>query len=326
MSILIRNATRRFGDFTAIDDVSVDIPSGSLTALLGPSGSGKSTLLRVIAGLERLDAGSVEIDGRDATDLPPQRRGVGFVFQHYAAFKHMTVRENVAFGLKVARRPKAEVRARVDELLELVQLPGLADRYPSQLSGGQRQRMALARSLAVQPSVLLLDEPFGALDARVRQELRAWLRHLHDEVHVTTVFVTHDQEEAMEVADRIVVMHHGRVEQVGGPRDLYEHPTNAFVMGFVGPVTRLGEHFLRPHDVQVRREPNGTTSEAMVERLVHLGFEVRAHLLLGDGQRLQAQLSREDAEELELAQGEIVYVRPSRTRQFADATPGPPGA
>ena len=326
MSILIRNATRRFGDFTALDDVSVEIPSGSLTALLGPSGSGKSTLLRVVAGLERLDAGRVEIDGRDATDLPPQRRGVGFVFQHYAAFKHMTVRENVAFGLKVARRPKAEIRARVDELLELVQLPGLADRYPAQLSGGQRQRMALARSLAVQPSVLLLDEPFGALDARVRQELRAWLRHLHDEVHVTTVFVTHDQEEAMEVADRIVVMNHGRVEQVGGPRDLYEHPANAFVMGFIGPVTRLGELFIRPHDVQVRRQPNGTTSEAMVERLVHLGFEVRAHLLLGDGQRLQAQLSREDAEELELAQGEIVYVRPSRTRQFADATPGPPGA
>jgi sulfate transport system ATP-binding protein len=319
MSILVRNATRRFGDFTAIDDVSVDIPSGSLTALLGPSGSGKSTLLRVIAGLERPDAGSVEIDGRDATNLAPQRRGVGFVFQHYAAFKHMTVRENVAFGLKVARRPKAEIRARVEELLELVQLPGLADRYPSQLSGGQRQRMALARSLAVQPSVLLLDEPFGALDARVRKELRAWLRHLHDEVHVTTVFVTHDQEEAMEVADRIVVMNHGRVEQVGGPRDLYEHPSNAFVMGFVGPVTRLGELFIRPHDVEVRRQPNGTTSEAMVERLVHLGFEVRADLVLHDGQRLQAQLSREDAEELELAQGQIVFVRPSRTRQFAEA-------
>ena len=322
MSILIRNATRRFGDFTAVDDVSVDIPGGSLTALLGPSGSGKSTLLRVIAGLERPDAGSVEIDGRDATDLPPQRRGVGFVFQHYAAFKHMTVRENVAFGLKVARRPKAEIRARVDELLELVQLPGLADRYPAQLSGGQRQRMALARSLAVQPSVLLLDEPFGALDARVRKELRAWLRHLHDEVHVTTVFVTHDQEEAMEVADRIVVMNHGRVEQVGGPRDLYEHPANAFVMGFVGPVTRLGELFIRPHDIEVRRQPNGTTSEAMVERLVHLGFEVRADLLLGDGQRLQAQLSREDADELELAPGQIVFVRPSRTRQFADAPAG----
>jgi sulfate/thiosulfate transport system ATP-binding protein len=322
MSILVSHATRRFGDFTALDDVSVEIPSGSLTALLGPSGSGKTTLLRVIAGLERPDAGSVEIDGRDATDLPPQRRGVGFVFQHYAAFKHMTVRENVAFGLKVARRPKAEIRARVDELLELVQLPGLADRYPAQLSGGQRQRMALARSLAVQPSVLLLDEPFGALDARVRQELRAWLRHLHDEVHVTTVFVTHDQEEAMEVADRIVVMSSGRIEQVGGPRDLYEHPANAFVMGFVGPVTRLGELFVRPHDLEVRRQPNGTTAEAMVERLVHLGFEVRADLLLGDGQRLQAQLSREDADELELAQGQIVWVRPSRARQFADAPTG----
>jgi sulfate/thiosulfate transport system ATP-binding protein len=322
MSILVSSATRRFGDFTALDDVSVEIPSGSLTALLGPSGSGKSTLLRVIAGLERPDAGSVEIDGRDATDLPPQRRGVGFVFQHYAAFKHMTVRENVAFGLKVARRPKAEVRARVDELLELVQLPGLADRYPAQLSGGQRQRMALARSLATRPSVLLLDEPFGALDARVRKELRAWLRHLHDEVHVTTVFVTHDQEEAMEVADRIVVMNSGRVEQVGGPRDLYEHPANAFVMGFVGPVTRLGELFVRPHDIEVRRQPNGTTSEAMVERLVHLGFEVRADLLLGDGQRVAAQLSREDADELELAPGQIVFVRPSRTRQFADAPAG----
>jgi sulfate transport system ATP-binding protein len=322
MSILVGNATRRFGDFTALDDVSVEIPSGSLTALLGPSGSGKSTLLRVIAGLERPDAGTVEIDGRDATGLPPQRRGVGFVFQHYAAFKHMTVRENVAFGLKVARRPRAEIKARVEELLELVQLPGLADRYPAQLSGGQRQRMALARSLAVQPSVLLLDEPFGALDARVRKELRAWLRHLHDEVHVTTVFVTHDQEEAMEVADRIVVMNAGRVEQGGGPRDLYEHPANAFVMGFVGPVTRLGELFIRPHDVEVRRQPNGTTSEAMVERLVHLGFEVRADLVLHDGQRLQAQLSREDAEELELAKGQIVFVRPSRTRQFADAPAG----
>jgi sulfate transport system ATP-binding protein len=322
MSILVRNATRRFGDFTALDDVSVEIPSGSLTALLGPSGSGKSTLLRVIAGLERPDAGTVEIDGRDATNLPPQRRGVGFVFQHYAAFKHMTVRENVAFGLKVARRPKAEVKARVSELLELVQLPGLADRYPAQLSGGQRQRMALARSLAVQPSVLLLDEPFGALDARVRKELRAWLRHLHDEVHVTTVFVTHDQEEAMEVADRIVVMNHGRVEQVGGPRDLYEHPANAFVMGFVGPVTRLGELFVRPHDVEVRRQPNGTTSEAMVERLVHLGFEVRAELVLHDGQCVWAQLSREDAEELELAKGQIVFVRPSRTRQFAEVPAG----
>jgi sulfate/thiosulfate transport system ATP-binding protein len=318
MSIIVKRATRRFGDFTALDGVSVEIPSGSLTALLGPSGSGKSTLLRVIAGLERPDAGTVEIDGRDATTTPPQRRGVGFVFQHYAAFKHMTVRENVAFGLRVRRRPKAEIRRRVDELLELVQLPGLADRYPSQLSGGQRQRMALARALAVEPSVLLLDEPFGALDARVRKELRAWLRRLHDDVHVTTVFVTHDQEEAMEVADRIVVMNHGQVEQVGGPRDLYEHPSNAFVMGFVGPVTRLGDTFIRPHDVELRLEPNGTTSEAMIERLVHLGFEVRVDLVLQDGQRLLAQVSREDAEQLELHQGQIIFARPSRVRVFSN--------
>jgi sulfate transport system ATP-binding protein len=317
MSITTRGVSRRFGDFLALDDVSVEIPSGSLTALLGPSGSGKSTLLRVIAGLERPDAGTVQIDGRDATSLPPQRRGVGFVFQHYAAFKHMTVRENVAFGLKVQRRPKAEVHRRVDELLDLVQLPGLAERYPGQLSGGQRQRMALARALAVEPQVLLLDEPFGALDARVRKELRAWLRRLHDEVHVTTVIVTHDQEEAMEVADRIVVMNHGHIEQVGDPRSLYEHPANAFVMGFVGPVTRLGESFIRPHDVEVRTEPNGSTSEAMIERLVHLGFEVRVDLVLSDGQRLLAQLSREDCEQLELHHGQIVFVRPSRARVFA---------
>jgi sulfate/thiosulfate transport system ATP-binding protein len=317
MSITIRGVSRCFGDFEALDDVSVEIPSGSLTALLGPSGSGKSTLLRVIAGLERPDAGTVEIDGRDATGQPPQRRGVGFVFQHYAAFKHMTVRENIAFGLKVQRRPRAEIRWRVDELIDLVQLPGLADRYPAQLSGGQRQRMALARALAVEPQVLLLDEPFGGLDERVRKELRAWLRRLHDEVHVTTVFVTHDQEEAMEVADRIVVMNHGRIEQVGAPRELYEQPANAFVMGFVGPVTRLGDGLLRPHDVELRTEPNGTTSEAMIERLVHLGFEVRVHLLLSDGQRLYAQVSREDAEQLELRQDQIVFVRPSRVREFS---------
>jgi sulfate transport system ATP-binding protein len=317
MSITARGVSRRFGDFVALDDVSLEIPSGSLTALLGPSGSGKSTLLRVIAGLERPDAGTVVIDGRDATALPPQRRGVGFVFQHYAAFKHMTVRENVAFGLRVRRRPKAEIRRRVDELLELVQLPGLADRYPAQLSGGQRQRMALARALAVEPQVLLLDEPFGALDARVRKELRAWLRRLHDEVHVTTVFVTHDQEEAMEVADRIVVMNHGHVEQVGDPRTLYEHPANAFVMSFVGPVTRVGDGLVRPHDVELRAEPNGTTSEAMIERLVHLGFEVRVDLVLEDGQRLLAQVSREDAEQLELRSGQIVFVRPSHVRVFS---------
>src|SRR6266542_3805777 len=278
MSITAKGVSRRFGDFVALDDVSLEIPSGSLTALLGPSGSGKSTLLRVIAGLERPDAGTVVIDGRDATALPPQRRGVGFVFQHYAAFKHMTVRENVAFGLKVRRRPKAEVRRRVDELLELVQLPGLADRYPAQLSGGQRQRMALARALAVEPQVLLLDEPFGALDARVRKELRAWLRRLHDEVHVTTIFVTHDQEEAMDVADEIVVLAGGVVEQVGSPHDLYDHPANDFVMGFLGPVTRLGGHLVRPHDIEVLTAESAGAARADVVRLVRIGFEVRAEL------------------------------------------------
>src|SRR5213595_3595816 len=240
MAIEARNVTKRFGDFAALDDVSVDVASGSLTALLGPSGSGKSTLLRVIAGLERPDAGDVFISGREATALAPQKRGVGFVFQHYAPFTHMTVWENVAFGLKVRRRPKPEISERVDRLLELVQLAGLGRRYPAQLSGGQRQRMALARALAPQPEVLLLDEPFGALDARVRSELRDWLRRLHDEVHVTTVFVTHDQEEALELSDRVALMNHGRIEQVGPPRQLYDEPASEFVLRFVGDAVRLG--------------------------------------------------------------------------------------
>jgi sulfate transport system ATP-binding protein len=286
-------------------------------ALLGPSGSGKSTLLRVVAGLERPDAGRVMLDGADITGVPVERRGIGFVFQHYAAFKHMTVRENVAFGLKIRRRPRHEVRHRVDELLELVQLTGLAGRWPAQLSGGQRQRMALARALAVQPRVLLLDEPFGALDARVRTELRAWLRRLHDEVHVTSVFVTHDQEEAMELAERIVVMNHGRIEQSGDPRELYEQPANDFVMRFVGPVTRIGDTVLRPHELDLSVEPDGMSTEAMIERLIHLGFEVRAELLLADGQRALAQLSRDEAEQLDLEHGQIVYVRPSRVRAIA---------
>jgi sulfate transport system ATP-binding protein len=313
MSIQAHHLTKRFGEFVALDDVSVEIPSGSLTALLGPSGGGKSTLLRVIAGLEQPDHGTVRIDGVDAAGIPVQRRGVGFVFQHYAAFKHLTVRDNVAFGLKLRRRPRAEVRRRVDELLDLVQLRGLADRYPAQLSGGQRQRMALARALAVQPRVLLLDEPFGALDARVRQELREWLRRLHQEVHVTTVLVTHDQEEAMEVADRIVVMHRGSVEQVGDPRDLYERPANDFVMGFVGPVTRLGDALLRPHDLELSPTPDGGGGRrAAVERVVHLGFEVRVDLRLGDGQRLRAQLSRDQAARLDLAPGQPLFVRTQR--------------
>jgi sulfate transport system ATP-binding protein len=316
MSIVVERVTKRFGDFVALDGVSVEVQDGALTALLGPSGSGKSTLLRVIAGLEQPDSGAVSISGAEATSLPPQRRGVGFVFQHYAAFKHMTVWDNIAFGLTIRKRPKAEISKRVSELLELVHLDGFADRYPSQLSGGQRQRMALARALAVEPKVLLLDEPFGALDARVRKDLRLWLRRLHDEVHVTTIFVTHDQEEAMEIAEQIVVMNEGTIEQVGAPRDLYEHPENEFVMSFVGPVNRLGDEFIRPHDFELRLEPNGTTEEAMIDRIVHLGFEVRVEFTLPNGQHAWAQLTRESAEELELERGQIVYVRPGRSRVF----------
>ena len=313
-----RGIVKRFGGFTALDDVSVDVPTGSLTALLGPSGSGKSTLLRVIAGLETPEAGSVSLDGDDVTRRAPQARGVGFVFQHYAAFKHMTVWDNVAFGLKIRHRPRTEISRRVDELLELVQLVGLARRYPAQLSGGQRQRMGLARALAVDPKVLLLDEPFGALDARVRKELRRWLRRLHDETRTTTVIVTHDQEEAMEVADRVVVMNAGRIEQTAAPRELYDNPANEFVMSFVGPVNRLGDTFVRPHDVELLLEPNGVTQEAMVQRLVHLGFEVRVELVRDDGETLSAQLTREQVETLELQQGQIVYVRPTRQTVFVN--------
>jgi sulfate/thiosulfate transport system ATP-binding protein len=311
-----RGIVKRFGDFTALDGVSVEVPTGSLTALLGPSGSGKSTLLRVIAGLEHPDEGQVVLEGEDVTRVAPQERGVGFVFQHYAAFKHMTVWENVAFGLKIRRRPRTEVKQRVTELLELVQLARLGDRYPAQLSGGQRQRMGLARALAVDPKVLLLDEPFGALDARVRKELRTWLRRLHDETHTTTVIVTHDQEEAMEVADRVVVMNAGVVEQTAPPRELYDNPANEFVMSFVGPVNRLGDTFIRPHDVELLLEPNGSTQEAMVDRLVHLGFEVRVELVRDDGEHLSAQLTREQVEALELRPGQIVYVRPTRQTVF----------
>ena len=312
MAITVRGVTKRFGDFVALDEVSLAIPSGSLTVLLGPSGSGKSTLLRVIAGLELPDSGRVSIFDTDATDLPPQQRGVGFVFQHYASFKRMNVRDNVAFGMRIQKRPKNEIRARVDELLGLVQLQGLAERYPSQLSGGQRQRMALARALAVEPKVLLLDEPFGALDARVRKDLRTWLRRLHEDVQVTTVLVTHDQEEAMEVADRIAVVNHGRIEQYGKPRDLYEHPATEFVMTFVGPVTRFREAYIRPHDLDVGREPRGSYEEATVEKVVHLGFEVRVELTLAEGDRLEAQLTKREVEGLELLEGQRVFVSPRR--------------
>jgi sulfate transport system ATP-binding protein len=317
MSIVVRNVTKRFGAFVALDDVSIEVRPGSLTALLGPSGSGKSTLLRVVAGLERPDAGSVFIDEQDVTGIPPQRRGVGFVFQHYAAFKHMTVFDNVAFGLQIRKRPKAEIRERVQKLLELVQLDGLAHRFPSQLSGGQRQRMGLARALAVDPAVLLLDEPFGALDAQVRAELRVWLRRLHEETHTTTVIVTHDQEEAMDVADEVVVMNRGRVEQVASPRELYESPASEFVMTFVGQAHRFEDTFVRPHDLEVMLEPDGTTREAMVERIVHLGFEVRLELVRDDGERFSVQITRDDAELLELGTGQIVYIKPTRQTTFS---------
>jgi sulfate/thiosulfate transport system ATP-binding protein len=309
MSIDVSGVTKRFGDFVALDDVTVSLPTGQLTALLGPSGGGKSTLLRVIAGLESSDSGRISIEGVDATKLPAQKRGVGFVFQHYAVFKHMTVAKNVAFGLEIRKKPKAEVAARVDELLRLVHLSQFAHRLPSQLSGGQRQRMALARALAIEPKVLLLDEPFGALDAKVRKELRDWLRRLHDEVHVTTVFVTHDQEEAMEVADEIVVINEGRVEQVGTPDQLYDEPANDFVMGFLGEVTTLNGVVLRPHDVHVSLTPQlSGAAEGTVSRLLRVGFEVRATVLTDDGEEVTVVMTRTQARHLGLEAGVRVWV------------------
>jgi sulfate transport system ATP-binding protein len=310
MRIDVKGVSKGFDGFSALEQVTLEVAEGSLTALLGPSGSGKSTLLRVIAGLELPDAGTVLIDGVDVTAARPQDRGIGFVFQHYAAFTHMSVRENVAFGLRIRKRPREEVRKRVDELLSLVGLTAWGDQRPAQLSGGQRQRMALARALAVDPRVLLLDEPFGALDAKVRAELRQWLRRLHDVQGVTTVLVTHDQEEAMEISDRIAVLHEGRLQQVGAPREVYDAPANEFVMGFVGPVSRLNGRLVRPHDVTVSLTPRDGAVEAMVARVVHLGFEVRLELELRDGTLARAQLTRAQNDELELARGDVVYVRP----------------
>jgi sulfate transport system ATP-binding protein len=310
MGIAAHNIYKRFGNFVALDDVSLDVESGQLTALLGPSGGGKSTLLRIIGGLEDADRGSVVIDGAESTGVPAQHRNVGFVFQHYAAFKHLSVYRNVAFGLEIRKRPKDEVRKRVHELLELVHLDQFADRLPSQLSGGQRQRMALARALAVEPKVLLLDEPFGALDAKVRKELRDWLRRLHDEVHVTTVFVTHDQDEALEVSDSLVVINNGRIEQVGSPNQLYDHPANEFVMGFLGPVTTLGRHLVRPHDIEVLTSDSTGAVEARVTRLVRIGFEVRAELKAGDSEPW-VQLTRGQADALDLGTDSVVWLRPA---------------
>jgi sulfate transport system ATP-binding protein len=310
MGIAAHNIFKRFGNFVALDDVNLDVESGQLTALLGPSGGGKSTLLRIIGGLEDADRGSVVIDGAEATEVPAQHRNVGFVFQHYAAFKHLSVYRNVAFGLEIRKRPKDEIRKRVHELLELVHLEQFADRLPSQLSGGQRQRMALARALAVEPRVLLLDEPFGALDAKVRKELRDWLRRLHDEVHVTTVFVTHDQDEALEVSDSLVVINNGRIEQVGSPNQLYDHPANEFVMGFLGPVTTLGRHLVRPHDIEVLTSESTGAVEARVTRLVRIGFEVRAELQAGDSEPW-VQLTRGQADALDLGADSVVWLRPA---------------
>ncbi|GAA4814062.1 sulfate/molybdate ABC transporter ATP-binding protein [Nocardioides caeni] len=313
MNILIAGVNKSYGDFVALDNINVSLPTGQLTALLGPSGGGKSTLLRIIAGLESADSGSVEIEGIDATKLPPQKRNVGFVFQHYAVFKHMTVAKNVAFGLEIRKRPKAEVKTKVAELLELVHLSQFAHRLPSQLSGGQRQRLALARALAVEPNVLLLDEPFGALDAKVRKELRDWLRRLHDEVHVTTVFVTHDQEEALEVADEIVVINEGRIEQVGTPDQLYDEPANDFVMGFLGEVTRLGPFRLRPHDIELSTTPGAPgVLSGVIERSLRVGFEVRLAVdVEGQGEPALVVLSRTHARALDLEVGTRVWLRPT---------------
>lgn len=332
MGIVVENVTKNFGKFKAADNVSLEVKSGTLVALLGPSGSGKSTLLRLIAGLEIPDSGRIWITGKDATNTSVQERQIGFVFQHYALFKHMTVRQNIAFGLEIRKIPKHQIKARVEELLELIQLNSLGNRYPSQLSGGQRQRVALARALAVQPQVLLLDEPFGALDAKVRKDLRAWLRKLHDEVHVTTVFVTHDQEEAMEVADEIVVTNKGRIEQIGTPAQIYDHPATPFVMSFIGPVNVLpstsrifsnngmestqSEIFLRPHDILVELQPNGSTAPARVNRLINIGWEIQAELILDDGQVLLAHLSRERFNELNLEPQQRVYVKPKEAKSF----------
>ena len=329
-AITVIGANKRYGDFNALDNVDFVVPSGSLTALLGPSGSGKSTLLRAIAGLDQPDTGTITIHGQDVTNVPPQRRGIGFVFQHYAAFKHLTVRDNVAFGLKIRKKSKAEIKEKVDNLLEVVGLAGFQTRYPNQLSGGQRQRMALARALAVDPKVLLLDEPFGALDAKVREDLRAWLRRLHDEVHVTTVLVTHDQAEALDVADRIAVLNKGHLEQVGSPTEVYDRPANAFVMSFLGMVSALNGILVRPHDIRVGRNPDmaiafgdGTAqstgvTRATIDRVVYLGFEVRVEMTSATNNApFTAQITRGDAEALGLKEGDTVYVRDTRVPPIA---------
>jgi sulfate/thiosulfate transport system ATP-binding protein len=332
LGIAVENVSKCFGNFQAVDRVSLEIGSGSLVALLGPSGSGKSTLLRLIAGLETPDRGRIWLTGTDATHQSVSERNIGFVFQHYALFKHLTVRQNIAFGLEIRKATATTVRTRVEELLELVQLGGLGNRYPAQLSGGQRQRVALARALAVEPKVLLLDEPFSALDARVRKDLRAWLRNLHDEIRITTVIVTHDRQEAMEVADKLVIMNQGHIEQVGTPAEIYDRPANAFVMSFIGQVNILPgsanifqgsgfetiepEVFLRPQDIAIETKPTTTTVRAKVSRTIHLGSEIQAELTLDDGQIIMAHLTRERFDELQLEPQQQVFVKPKEAKSF----------
>ena len=333
MTITIDRLTKRFGTFTALDDVSLELQAGQLTALLGPSGSGKTTLLRCIAGLERADSGSIVFDGADATKASPSERQVGFVFQHYALFRHMTVAENIAFGLRVrparTRPPAAEINARVKKLLELIQLDWAGGRYPHQLSGGQRQRVALARALAVEPKVLLLDEPFGALDAQVRKELRRWLRRLHDEVHLTSVFVTHDQEEALEVSDRVVVFNQGRVEQVGTPEDVYHAPATPFVHTFLGTVNVLsgeGVHtYVRPHDVRISATADAEHPVAATVHSLHAaGPAVRVELRrVGDGLPIEAVIIHAERERLGLAPGTPVHLGFSRSASYAGSVKDP---
>lgn len=347
MSIEIRNVSKNFGQFNALNNINLDIQTGELVALLGPSGCGKTTLLRIIAGMEVPDAGEIHFHGEDATNTHTRERQVGFVFQHYALFRHMTVFENVAFGLRVrpkkTRPSEAEIQRRVHELLSLVQLDWLADRYPPQLSGGQRQRIALARSLAVEPRVLLLDEPFGALDAKVRKDLRRWLRRLHDELHVTSVFVTHDQEEALEVADRVVVMNNGIVEQMGTPEEVYDHPASPFVYQFLGNVNlfhsrvhagwaRLGdlqveaqEHrdaqdapalaYVRPHDIDIQRSSDGDALRVTISHIHAIGPIVHLELK-NENEFIEAELSREKFTELNFKEGETVFIKPRALRVF----------
>ncbi|MGV2827137.1 sulfate/molybdate ABC transporter ATP-binding protein [Myxosarcina sp. GI1(2024)] len=332
MSILVKGVSKQFGNFQALEKVTLEVKKGLVVSLLGPSGSGKSTLLRVIAGLELPDTGRVVINGRDATNLDVRRRNIGFVFQHYALFKHLTIRQNIGFGLEIRKQPRKLIDRKVEELLELIQLQGLGARYPAQLSGGQQQRVALARALATQSQVLLLDEPFGALDAKVRKQLRAWLRQLHDEVHVTSIFVTHDQEEAMEVADEIVVMNQGKIEQVGTPAEIYDRPVTPFVMSFVGEVNVLpstaylfrhhdrdsppSQVFIRPHELEVSTVANVSSTEAIVKRIVHLGKEVQAELALPDKLAVTAHFSREKFARLNLRPCQRVFIQPQNARFF----------